>query len=141
MNIFYGGRHLHIAFPVMRIFPNDFKLLSFTYISRFVLFIMAPSIFLCLNGTRISVRNILSRKTGLSFTDVPFFPAEATQKGMFHSFFKGVFRKLLSMVNNRSLVFRPMKGNFPCFPLVRPKEDLLSPFNVCKQTHRKLPVF
>ena len=29
----------------MRIFPDDFKLLSFTFISRFVLFIMAPSIF------------------------------------------------------------------------------------------------
>ena len=60
---------------------------------------------------------------------------------MFDSFFKGVFRKLLSMVNKRSLVFRPMKGDFPCFPLVRPKEDLLSPFNVCKETHHKLPVF
>ena len=39
------------------------------------------------------------------------------------------------MLNNRSLVFWPMKGNFPCFPLgplVRVKEDLLSPFNVCR---------
>ena len=46
-------------------------------------------------------------KQGLPFADVPLFPAGATQKGMFHSLFKGVFRKLLSMVNNRSLVFRP----------------------------------
>ena len=42
---------------------------------------------------------------------------------------------LLSMVHNRSLVFRPIKGNFPCFPLVRPKEDLPSSLNVCKQRH------
>ena len=34
-----------------------------------------------------------------------------------HSLFKGGFRKPLSimMVNNRSLVFRPIKANFPCF--------------------------
>ena len=30
---------------------------------------------------------------------------------------------------------------YPCLPLVHPKEDLLSPFNVCKQTYHKLPVF
>ena len=66
------------------------------------------------NGTPISLCNILSRKTGL-----PLFPAEASQKGMFHvhSLFKGGFRKPLSimMVNNRSLVFRPIKANLPYF--------------------------
>ena len=40
---------------------------------------------------------------------------------MFFSLFKGVFRKLLSIVNNCSLVFQPIKGNFPSLPLVRLK--------------------
>jgi len=55
--------------------------------------------------------------------------------------FPTISTKLLSMVNNRSLVFRSMNGNFSYLPLVGPKEHLLSPFNVCKQIHHKLPVF
>ena len=39
------------------------------------------------------------------------------------------------MVNNSSLVFPPMKGNFPCFPLVHPKEDLLLISFQCLQTN------
>ena len=83
--------------------------------------------------------HLLLRKYDL--TKLIFLKIIKDTKGMFHSLFKVVFRKLLSMVNILSLVFRSMKGDFPRFPPVRPKEDVLSPFNVCKQTHHKLPVF
>ena len=66
-----------------------------------------------------------------TFSDVPLFPAGATQKDMFHSLFKGVFRKLLSMVNNRSLVFWLMKANFP-FPSSSPKGRPTISYNVCR---------
>ena len=65
--------------------------------------------------------------------------AGATQKGMFHSLFKGIFRKLLSMVKTCSLVFWPRKGN-SLFPSSSPKGRPTISFQCFKQTHRKLSV-
>ena len=69
------------------------------------------------NGTWISVWNILSRNS-----DVPLFPAGATQKGMFHSLFKGVFRKLLSTSGKQPQSrFPTHEGKFSLFPSSSPK--------------------
>ena len=61
-------------------------------------------------------------KNRATFSDVPLFPAGATQKGMFHSLFKGVFRKLLSTSGKQPQSrFPTHEGKFSLLPSSSPK--------------------